>query len=270
MANVPSIVNNYTLGRGALFFAPFAPGTQTPMGERFFGDCNQIDFTFKTTDLDHYSSVAGIKELDDSISLQVDRTGQFVTENISPENLALFFLGSSEKLTQASADITAEVVANVEQGLYYQLGISPTDPVGARSLDPASAAVIKNTAGSTTYVVDDDYVVDYDLGRLFIVEGGAIAASGAQSLKADYSLLAATRDHIVSGDTPIEGQLHFVSFNPSGSQRDAVAPWVRITPNGNFSLIGDKFTALTFDLKMLKKANNGLQALYIDGRGVSS
>jgi hypothetical protein len=265
-ALVPNKTNDYTLGRGALYFAPFKPGTQLPEGERFIGDANSIEFTFKSTDLDHYSSVSGIKEMDDSITLQVDRSGQFVTENIDPDNLALFFLGASSVLSQSTATVTAEVVSGVEQGLTYQLGATTTDPVGHRGLDTGTAAVVTNTGATVTYAAGTDYVVDYVLGRLLIVEGGTIAPSAPQDIKATYHVLAGTRDRTVSGGTAIEGQLRFVSFNPIGTQKDALAPWVRISPNGNFALIGDKFTALTFDVKVLKKTAYGLEALYIDGR----
>jgi hypothetical protein len=265
MAIVPPSENNYTLGRGVLFFAPFLPGTQTPSGERDFGDVNSIDITFKTTDLDHYSSRAGVKELDQSITLQVDRTGSFTTENINSDNLALFFLGSASKITQSADTVTAEVTADVEPGLYYQLGATAENPVGNRGLDPATPIVVTGSISSPpTYVVEEDYTIDYDLGRLYIVPGGAI--TGGLSIKSTYDLLAGSRDAVISSNVPIEGQLRFIAFNPTGTDDDALMPWVRITPNSNLSLIGDKFTALQFDLKVLKKTSQNQEALYIDGR----
>ena len=35
--------------------------------------------------------------------MQLNRTGQFVTDNIDPENVALFLLGSASTLVRASA-----------------------------------------------------------------------------------------------------------------------------------------------------------------------
>jgi hypothetical protein len=268
-AVVPNINNEFTLGRGALFFAPFAPGTQTPMGERFLGDCKAVKFTFKSTDLDHYGSVSGVKELDFSVPLQVDRSGGFTTENIDSDNVALFFLGDKASISQSTATVTNEVVSGVKQGYWYQLGATLSDPVGNRFLNSGTAAVITDDGGSpVTFVVGDDYLVDYDTGRIFIVVGGDIEDD--TNLKATYRLLAGTYDQVVSGNTAIEGQLRFVSFNPTDEQRDVLAPWVRITPNGDFSLIDDKLSELAFDLKLLKKTAYGNQALYINGRGVGA
>lgn len=264
-------INNYTVGRGALYFAPFLdPGTQLPGGERFFGDVNGVDFTFKSTDLDHYTSLKGIKELDDSVPLQVDRTGQFTTENIEPDNLALFFLGAQSTITQTSGTVTAEVHNAVNLDRWYQMGATATNPVGTRNLDPASAAVVTNDAGSpVTYALGTDYLFDYQTGRLYTIPTGTIV-DGVTNLKVTYHKLASTRSQVISGSTPIEGQLHFVADNPNGPSRDALVPWCRITPNGNYSLIGDKFQALVFDLKILKKTQYSLEALYIDDRGISS
>jgi uncharacterized protein len=50
---------------------------------------------------------------------------------------------------------------------------------------PASTVVIKNSAGSTTYVENTDYTIDYVNGLLYTKSGGAITAG--QALKASYA-----------------------------------------------------------------------------------
>jgi hypothetical protein len=264
---------NYTLGRGSLYFEPFTPNTTVldGSGEQFFGDCNAVDFTFKVTDLDHYSSIAGIKEIDASIPLQVDRSGTFTTEDINPANLAKFFLGSSSIISVTGGSITNETLTSaVLPDRYYQLGETAANPSGNRDIATSPAPVVTNglTSGAlVTYVENTDYVIDYAAGSLYTVPGGAIV-SGILEVTS-YTTVTQTHDHVVSGNTPISGKLRFRSANPAGPNRDVVIPYCRINPNGSFNLIADKLTALQFDLKILKKGGTGGEAVYIDGRGVS-
>ena len=77
----------YTLGRGRLYFDAFLPNTKTKTGERYFGNTPSLSLTIESESLDHYDSDAGVRVKDDSVLLQLNRTGQFVTDNIDPENV---------------------------------------------------------------------------------------------------------------------------------------------------------------------------------------
>lgn len=169
---------NYTLGRGKLFFAKFDDGvyTSAPQPERYLGNSPDFSLTISETKLDHFNSDAGVKEKDASISLQVDRTGKLTTDNINTKNVALFFFGSETALVDAGGAQSDEFTAG-EQGLYYQLGVSDARPAGARGL--AGAADDSNSAGEapvvfeadsnsagTTFVVNTDYTIDLETGRL--------------------------------------------------------------------------------------------------------
>src|ERR1017187_2695741 len=102
--------NNYTVGKGLVFFDQFLPNTQTKQGERFFGDCKTLNATIKATQLDHYQSTGGVKTLDQSATIQADSSGQLMTENNAVENVALFFFGSNSTITQTASTVTNEVV----------------------------------------------------------------------------------------------------------------------------------------------------------------
>lgn len=259
--------NNYSLGRGEAYFAAFLAGTQNPGGEAFFGDCSGVSATIKATTLEHYQSTGGVKQVDGSATVQSDSTGQLMTENITAANLALFFFGAQSTITQSAATVTGEVLAlgiGVNAGFYYQLGQSANDPAGARGLDPATPIVVKDHTDTTTYTLHTDYEIDYVTGRLYIVPGTIIPAAAV--IHVTYHTLAASRSRVLSGNTPIEGALRFLSANASGDDKDWYLPRVRLTPNGSVDLVGDKFATLTFDLTLLKKGN--LPLLFIDGRPV--
>lgn len=262
--------NNYVLGRGELFFAASPDGGVTYGPEKFFGDCKAVAFAFKSTDLDHYQSTGGVKEIDDSITLQVDRTGSFTTENISPENLALFFLGTSGQVATAGATLTDQIYT-VSLGAYTQLGATAANPSGDRDLDPETPVVVADAATDLVIAVaGTDYTIDYSTGRIYWPLTSSLTEG--ESVKVDYTTLTQTRAQVVSSNTPISGRLRFISNNPTGANQDCVVPFVRISPNGSFDLIGDKWQALQFDMKLIALAAGqpGGEAIYIDGRGHSA
>lgn len=251
--------NNYTLGRGELHFAQFKTGTQNPRGERYFGNTPELGFNAEQETLDHYGSDHGIRIKDESVILQMDYAGSFMTDNVSPENIALFFLGEHAKLTVSASSVAAEVHSEVEVGLSYQLGTSDATPTGARNV--SDVVITDADTPATTYVAGTDYVVDESLGRITIL-GGAIE-DGA-NLSIAYEVAASTRDTVISRGQSVEGALRYIARNPAGEQIDYFMPWVKITPNGDFTLKGDEWQQLPFNIEILKKGS--LEAVYMDGR----
>lgn len=94
---------------------------------------------------------------------------------------AILFAGSNTAFTQASGTITNDPVVIVALDRWF--------PLANPHLNDAVAAVVKNVAGDTTYVVNDDYVIDYEQGMIKAVDGGDIAA--AQTVHVSYTKLAA-------------------------------------------------------------------------------
>ena len=120
--------NNYTLGRGEIYFAKFKPGTQIPMGERYLGNTPALNLTIESERLDHFNSDRGVREKDDSVLLQSNRTGTLETDNVNPENIALFFLGSSMLSTVIAATGLTSSFDDSVQGESYQLGTTDATP----------------------------------------------------------------------------------------------------------------------------------------------
>lgn len=270
---------NYTLGRGKLYFAKFLDNTQTPGGERYIGNTPEFNATIESENLDHYSSDEGIREKDESIPLQTNRTATFITDNIDAENIAAFFFGSASALSVAAATVDDEALS-VAGGLYYQLGVTPTNPMGAKELDihttgptPANI-VVTDEAGTTTYVEVDDYTIDMKRARLYIVPGGAIATAAAADpdkvipIEVSYKIKASSRTRILSGSKPIEGALRYVAANPVGENFDWYMPYVKLSPNGDYALKGDEWQQIPFNVEMLKLGD--LEAVYIDGEALTA
>lgn len=252
---------NYTLGRGKVYFARFATG-QTPGPFRYMGNSPEFSLTIESETLDHYSSDEGIREKDDSVPLEVNRTGTLVCDDIQAENVALFFFGTTSVLTTSAATAETEDLDAVEPGMFYQIGLTEANKVGLRGL--ANVSVESNPSG-TTYTAGTDYKIDTATGMLEIVEGGGI--SSGDDITVTYDVTATTQEQILSGSTPVEGALRFVADNPRGENRDIFLPYCKITPNGDFALKGDDWQQLSFSLEALKPSTG--EAIYINGRPVA-
>lgn len=123
-------VQNYTVGRGRILFARFKPGTQEPDGFRYIGNSPEFNMSIESEDLDHFSSDHGIREKDDSVPLTVTRTGSMTTDNIVPENVAMFFFGTTSVIAQVLQAGESEVFADVKPGYIYKLGQTAARPFG--------------------------------------------------------------------------------------------------------------------------------------------
>lgn len=249
---------NYTLGRGKIEFGQFKPGTQIPRGERYFGNTPEFGISAEQENLDHYSSDEGVRKKDESVLLQLDYTGSLTTDHISPENMAIFFLGEASKVTTVAATAVAFSFDEIEQGLTYQLGTSDATPSGVRQITNFTLA-----GDGATAVINVDYAVDLELARVTVLEGSTILADGA-TLAGTYDVEGSTRDRVVSKATTVEGALRFIAKNPAGEKIDYYMPWVKITPNGDFALKSDEWQTLPYTLEILKKGD--LEAIYADGR----
>lgn len=125
---------NYTLGRGEVRFARFKPGTQVPESFRYIGNTPEFNLTIESTTLDHFSSDRGIREKDDSVPLEVTRSGSMTTDNIDTENVALFFFGDAATITQVGSTGHSEDFDSVSPGHAYKLGQTIANPVGYSGL----------------------------------------------------------------------------------------------------------------------------------------
>lgn len=252
------MANNYTLGRGEMHFGQFRPNTQIPRGQLYLGNTPELGFTAEQESLDHYNSDRGVRIKDESVLLQLDYAGSFVTDNISPENLAMFFLGEALTQTTAAATGQTDTFTGVEIGRTYQLGTTDATPSGVRQVEN----VVLEVSG-TPLVAGVDYVVDPVLGSFTLLEG-ATGVEDEDTISATFDVEASTRARVISRSMTIEGSMRFIAHNPAGANLDYFMPWVKVTPNGDFQLKGDDWQALSFTIEVLKKGS--LESIYIDGR----
>ena len=249
---------DYVVGKGRVYFDQFPVGTKTGTGELYFGNTPELSTSQDQSTLDHYDADEGLNVKDESVTIEQNVTGQLVTDNISIENLALWFGGDVLKTTITAATGLTETVA-AKRGRYIQLGVTPTHPSGARNVDNV---VVKIAAAPVTAL--GNYDVDLALGRIFIEEDAPGITDGA-SLTIEYDIDAGTRKTIIAKGTEVRGALRFISKNPVGTQKDYFWPYVKLTANGDFSLKGDEWQQVPFSFEVLKK-DTATERVYIDER----
>lgn len=259
--------NNYSLGKGELYFArQNTDGTY--QAERYLGNTPEFALTIQEEKLEHFNSDRGVKEKDASVTLQTNRTGSFTTDDISPENIALFFFGDSSVVSVTGATVTDEAIT-ASKDRYIQLGETSLNPSGNKALIQHSTGVnvvVTNSAGTTTYAEGTDYEVSMTDGRLYIKSTGAITEG--QALKVDYKYATSTRTRILSGTQAIKGKMRFISANHNGTQMDYTMPSVTLAPNGDFALKGDTWQQLSFNIEVLKPSDK--EAIYVETRAVTA
>ena len=266
--------NNYTLGRGEVYFARRDPITGLLGGERYIGNTPEFNLTAEEEKLEHFSSDRGIRVKDATVTLQVNYTGTISCDNIDAENIALFFLGESQDLTVAQATVTAEQVGvtgvGVEKGMFYQLGASANNPSGSRGvIFPGSAGTAFSlTKGAVELVSGVDYIVNGPLGRLEILDTSVTVEDG-DILTATYTIAGSTRRRVISGSTAVSGSLRYVAYNPEGEQIDYFMPSVTLSPNGDFALKSDEWQVIPFNIDVTKR-DADTAAIYAEGRAVTA
>lgn len=263
---------NYTLGRGRLFFSRFTPAqvaagisaSTQGEGERFFGNVPEISITSAEESLDHFSSTGGIRTKDDSVTLQLDRTGAFTTDNISTANLALMFLSDGEgTVTQASATAVTYVVT-VKRGLFYQLGESASLPTGYRVVSTVTCGKGVAPGYATAVAASGNFEVDEATGRVYILPNAPGIDAAGTEVQFTFNVAAGVRQQVVSKTQSIYGALRWVSDNPKGTNQDMLLPYVKMSPDGDYELVGDDWQTMGFTFEALTKGS--LASVYIDGR----
>lgn len=251
---------NYTLGRGRLYFDRFSPGTRVGTGQRYLGNTPELNLSSESESLDHFDSDNGVKQKDASVLLSLTRNGSFITDHISPENLALFFLGDASVVTQAAATAISDLsITDVKHGRRYQIGVTTAKPAGARGI---TNVVVK--VGATTMTAGTDYTLDADTGGIIPLASGTIAEG--DDLDITYDESATSYNRVVSGSSStIEGALFYYGTNPEGEKFDYYWPYVTLKPDGDFALKGDEFQQIGFTFEALKRDDN-TEVVYINGR----
>lgn len=247
-----SETENYVLGRGEIWLKKTGDS-----GYRFLGNAPAFNLNVTSEKLEHFRSTRGVREKDRTIILQTNRTATITAEDISIDNLALFFLGSTADITQTSLTAQTETFNDIKVGQGYQIGVTAQRPTGHRKL---TTPVVKK--GSTPLVALTDYTIDADRGWIELLVGGSLA--DGDDITVEFGVAASTRKQVISGSDSVTGEMKFISYPAEGSPIDYYLPSVELSPNGEYALISEN-ALQTLPLTVDVQTKGNLAAVYADG-----
>ena len=165
--------------------------------------------------------------------------------------------GTVSAATLAGGTDVTEKLEGVRRGRWFQLGTSDSNPQGVRNVANVSIAGVS----------DDSFEVEGPTGRIYLsMEADDIVDGG--SLDVTYGVAAAVEDIVIAKGESIEGEMQFIANNAAGTNKDFFWPYVRLTPDGDFSLKGDDWQNMTFNFEILKRSAI-VERQYITSRPVS-
>ena len=259
MSSPQSVNKNIVLGAGYLYFdEEDTAGALT--GEVYMAETDgfSLNVTTEKTEID--SSDTPVAETLVSLVKKVTRGGQIVTKNMDDATFARFIQGEEATVTQVATPVAAEVIGAVQQGKYYQLGRSVSNPTGVKDV---TGVVVEDEGGGTPYTVTTDYIVNAEEGRIYIVVGGGIADD--TSIEVDYTPVANSRVRVASsGAGAKRGAVFFQGDNTNGENRTVYIPKVELGANGDLAFKDrDNAMIATFDMNILTRT--GYAQVYVDG-----
>lgn len=115
-------VENYTLGRGMLYWDPWDATNLRYEGERALGNAPEISINMNATFLDHYSSMSGFKSKDKTVVNELAPQITFALDELVSDNWQMLVFGSKSTVTQSADDSNTLVIPDPLKGRYYDLG----------------------------------------------------------------------------------------------------------------------------------------------------
>lgn len=256
MRNESGIANPtfYKLGKGIVYAAVINASTGLAQGFRDLGNAPAFAASLSATTLKHISSRTGLGNTDKEVSLSQDAAVSFTLDEVTDENLALFFSGSEADPTNAAvAGFTIHTMipdGQLEAGLWYDI----VNAAGERAMDiDAGDLNIDTHQGTPVAMVEGtDYTVDEEMGRIFIIAGTVVnaAIAAGKGVTVVLAAKAEARDiQEVKGLTTrsVTLAIKFIAEDPETGVRDEYNfRKVLLSADGDFSLIGTDWTQMKF------------------------
>lgn len=288
MVSSPS-VENYQLGKGALFFSMRNPSTMLYHGERDIGHVVSLSSTVELEMLAHFSQRAKMKRKD--LNKPISTTPTFIAEidEITPDNMALSSLGTVTEVTQSKGYIdslfTAEkglrvVLDKRSIGLYhlaYKTSLTPSifvaDEIVTGPSGEGTVISVTGTATSGTLVIlitSGTFAADDALSGS--ITGDALAAASevfkpglinvtnslgtvTYSPVTDYKVDSTLKDHLIGrflvleNSTIVEGASISVRANYSANTYKSISFFTDVTMEGRLRFVSDN--AYGMDMEMI-------------------
>lgn len=165
----------------------------------------------------------------ESVALQKPSEFTMDLTEVTGDTLLLAFMGTATTLAQTAGTLTDQAVtAKADKWI----------EVGKKNL---LTVVVKNSAGSTTYVEGTDYTVNKPLGMVKVLSTGSIADAAALKVSGTY---AAASGSVISGSTlsEVRAEIVFDGINQADGSQVTVNVWEGVlSTDSAFDFLANEF-----------------------------
>jgi hypothetical protein len=145
MANESPNILNYSLLKGSVFFKRSGESQR-----RHMGNVAELEWQPELEKLEHFQSMSGTRERDRTIILEKKGSVRLVFEELTPENMALAFLGTTSTESGGDVEIAIFSVSEIAGELWYE---------GANDIGPKYNAYFPSVSvipsGGVPFISDD-------------------------------------------------------------------------------------------------------------------
>ncbi|CAM3843673.1 hypothetical protein G6L26_009775 [Agrobacterium radiobacter] len=233
------------IGRGELYFDRFAAGTLKGEGELYLGNTPGFTISRTVEEVERFTSYGGQQIQIDSLVTREVHSADITTDNMSMDNIALWFGSEPDKTGQIAIGDITEVI-KVKKGRWYQLGTT-VEPFGIRHVEP-DIAFLRN---GNPFDVESNLIVDRTEGRFYVMDESETIADG-DDLSVTFQWRQSATVDVVDSAKEVVGALRYISKNPVGPVVSYFFPYVRLKPASQVDLKGDGWQELSFDLDIRK------------------
>lgn len=250
--------DNVLLGRGRLYFAPLN-SSELPGAYRDLGNATDFQVTTGSETLDRKNFRTGLAIIDKQIVIEQSVSLSFTLDELTFDNLALFFSGGAFDSGYTSPNNTAIAAGNLNStvedaiGKWFELRNGSGDRLynltayDAATTPAAGAFNVLETTG-TVIIPAENIEVNLKLGLFRILDTYTPGTPSSQ-LRFQYTAGAAdTQLDQVRGLTSssLQGALKFVSENPANNDEQVEYQFHKVTllADGEMSLIGDELATI--------------------------
>lgn len=256
--------NDYVVGRGIPYFCEHDTNGNPRGGYRDLGNCTEFKINMESQDLDHMNSRSSLKFVDRQVLISQKCSLSFKLDENNLDNIALFMSGTTATVSGYNGAVVTSPTDNIAPGAtgtgilvggrWYDLfktatGAPATNPDNDRLYD-LGAVTVTQTTPSGSPALNVDYLIDFKVGRIFIIKGGSLdgASVAAVAIAVNASADASYQEARAFSQIPKRGSLKFVQVNPANN--DEIKEWqfhkVQLKANGELDLLGDTWQELSF------------------------
>lgn len=268
-------------GKGRLYFEPFATGEDSAsgLGEIYIGNTPGFAIQLDQSLVERWDSTGDQRVLREPEILSESHTGRFTTDDITSDNLALWY-GQQAATKEAHSPWNGfpNYITVLSPGRFHQVGAGyiedaggsifsrnpypfPSGITGLRSLtirDAETLEIIPSGDGTP-------YTIDLAAGRIHISN-----EVSSRRVRLTFTVNGSITDKLSPSSVKLHGSLRYLSNNPNpgAAQVNFFYPWVRLSATSTFDLKRpNEFLELNYEFTAYKK--DGAEFVYLETAATS-